>query len=78
MVRRLMCMVVVVAFALGVVALVSSPIDARGCKGDPNPDHGVDRSCTIDCPPCSFAVCTPGGRCPWTCEPIPDCVPPQG
>ena len=78
MIRKLVCAVVVLVVALGLVALISSPIDARGCKPDPNPDHGRDHFCIIDCPPCTFTVCTPGGRCPFTCEPIPDCTPPQG
>ena len=75
--RKLSCVMVVLALVVGGLAVVSSPIDARGCAPDPNPDRGRDTFCTVDCGPCTFAVCTPGGRCPWTCEPIPNCVPPQ-
>ena len=74
MIRKLVCAAAVIAVLVGVLALASTPVNARGCKPDPNP-NGKD-GCSIHCPPCTVVVCTPGGRCPYGCEPIPDCVPP--
>jgi hypothetical protein len=71
--RKLVCAVALLAVFAGVSVLTISPVDARGCNPDPNPDKG--RGCSIHCPPCTTVVCTPGGRCPFSCEPVPGCTP---
>ena len=72
--RKLACAVALLAVLGGMLALAAAPVGAGSCKPDPNPDQGRDR-CSIHCPPCTVLVCTTGGKCPWACEPIPDCVP---
>jgi hypothetical protein len=73
MARKLVSALLVAVVVLGIAALISTPVGARGCKPDPNP-NGRDH-CSIRCAPCYQLVCIHGGRCPYLCAPIPGCTP---
>jgi hypothetical protein len=77
MLRQLLAGLVVAAAMTGALAL-SEPVALGRCGDNRGDEMGRGRTCFPPrCPDaCYRVVCDPSlGRCPWRCEPIPDCVP---
>ena len=72
--KRLLCAVMLAAAVSGALAL-SEPATPGPCGPKPGERRGICQP--PRCPVCTQPVCDPAHNhaCPWSCVPIPDCVP---